>query len=178
MAKLRERAARILAKAFDCEVDPNNIFCVTGFWKYQDVHRWDVRFTQKDGVSAVLGCWESLTEFVRNAKNGLICSDYYGKRIPLDKVHGCLEIAAMEMATFGEVKNPVIRKVHVEVGQPFQCPCGKEQSTSHAYVAAHWNEKLNGSCPDCNQEFSLKSGTVKLVGNGKWKEERTARRGE
>lgn len=74
-----------------------------------------------------------------------------------------------ECETFGEDFNPAVSSTQIEVGQSFRCPCGHEISTSHGWLAAHWHEKTETTCPKCGQKFFLRGGIVRLAKkNGKW----------
>lgn len=79
--RLRIRAAKILSTGFGWEVFPDEIRPATGRWRTDwrmDVYRWEL-FTRKDGnpnMPYVAGCWESLTDFVKQAAtNGFHVSD-------------------------------------------------------------------------------------------------------
>ncbi len=71
---LRERAAKILQKVFpDWDLDDTDIVPVDGFWKRVDVYRWQVfchskkRYTNGDRIPVSVGCWLTLTQFVKEA---------------------------------------------------------------------------------------------------------------
>lgn len=73
MSKLREQAAKLLTDALGREVWAEDIECATGFWKQQDVYRWEVCLPA-DGphLAEHVGCWETLREFVAvGRKNGV-----------------------------------------------------------------------------------------------------------
>ncbi len=82
-SKLRERAAEILSAAFpDWDIAAEDIIPVSGFWKRVDVYRWQAsfyrksRYTNGDRIPMSIGCWDSLTEFVKLAsKNGVTFDD-------------------------------------------------------------------------------------------------------
>lgn len=82
-SKLKERCAEILSNAFpDWDIAAEDIHPVSGFWKRVDVYRWEAyfhlkkRYTNGDRVPMSIGCWVSLTEFVKLAtKNGFIFED-------------------------------------------------------------------------------------------------------
>ena len=78
VGRLRERAAKILNDNFpDWDVRPEDIRPATGSWRTDwrsDVYRWELfsrlkRKNSYDGsdLPVVCGCWETLTEFVREA---------------------------------------------------------------------------------------------------------------
>lgn len=69
-----------------------------------------------------------------------------------------------EPITFGEPGSPETNKIRVELGKPFQCPCGCVMEHGDHWVAAHWGEKLTRLCPDCGQRFYTRGPHIKLVG--------------
>ena len=75
VSDLRIKAAEILSEALGMDVDPNRVEPVTGYYKSQDVYRWEMYTDPHAGRSLSLGCWDKLKSFVRDAKNGLIFSD-------------------------------------------------------------------------------------------------------
>lgn len=82
IGKLRIRAAKILNENFpEWDVRPEDIRPATGRWRSDfrmDVYRWELfsRLKQRSSydrseLPIVCGCWETLTEFVKEAsKNG------------------------------------------------------------------------------------------------------------
>jgi hypothetical protein len=78
VGRLRVRAAEILAVNFpDWDVRPEDIRPATGAWRTDwrlDVYRWELysRLKRRDShdgseLPVVAGCWDTLTEFVREA---------------------------------------------------------------------------------------------------------------
>lgn len=71
VGRLRIRAAALLNKHFPhWEVRPEDIQPATGRWRTDwrlDVYRWELYSQTKTGQPVVCGCWETLTEFVREA---------------------------------------------------------------------------------------------------------------
>ena len=64
-SRLTENALRLLQEAgFEAESEIN---VTTGYWRSQDVYRWDVA-GKIGGIPHSYGCWQTLTEFVRLAK--------------------------------------------------------------------------------------------------------------
>lgn len=53
----------------------------------------------------------------------------------------------------------------ITVGDSFICPCGRVE-TPGAYVAAHWNERLTWTCPECGAMVSLCRGLLRIVKKG------------
>lgn len=69
--RLRERCAEIVSKALGHVLSPEWVHPVTGFWKKVDVYRWEVH-APIDNVPS-LGCWASMTVFVRDCGREGIC---------------------------------------------------------------------------------------------------------
>lgn len=76
---LRWRAAALLTDALGYPVYAENIRCAEGYYKREDVYRWEANTRQffpgskGDGVPHVYGCWLTLTVFVRfGEKYGVI----------------------------------------------------------------------------------------------------------
>lgn len=71
VGRLRKRAADILSDNFpDWDVRPEDIRPVTGHYRTDwraDVYRWELFARHKMGYPLVLGCWLTLTVFVREA---------------------------------------------------------------------------------------------------------------
>ncbi len=92
-SRLRQRVAVILSKHFGWEVYPEDISPVQGFYRSNpmaDIYRWEL-FTRDDcGHPFVVGCWETLTEFVKQApKHGFHVDDgviYLGQKISLERL--------------------------------------------------------------------------------------------
>ena len=63
--KLRHDLAELLSDHFGWYIDPTYLKPVTGVWKRIDVYRWEY-FDFNRRIS--LGCWETMTSFVRDAK--------------------------------------------------------------------------------------------------------------
>lgn len=74
MANLREQVAAILCGNFpEWIVTADDVRPVTGYWKSQDVYRWEVhpRLKATGETIRYYGCWETMMEFVKDArKNG------------------------------------------------------------------------------------------------------------
>ena len=68
IGRVRIEAAKLLAAGLGFDVNPENITPVTGFWKSVDCHRWELFVVREGKHPFFVGCWESLTEFVRYAK--------------------------------------------------------------------------------------------------------------
>lgn len=60
---MRERIAEILNQNLGWRITARNIYPVTGFWKRQDVYRWEV---YGPGGSK-FGCWLTMREFIKQA---------------------------------------------------------------------------------------------------------------
>ena len=75
VGRVRIAAAKILAANFpDLDVRPEDISPASGRnrtdWRL-DIYRWELFTRTKDGLPAIFGSWERLTDFVRRArKNG------------------------------------------------------------------------------------------------------------
>lgn len=71
IGRLRIAAADILSRDLGFRVDPSDIKPATGAWRTDwrlDVYRWEL-FTRDDNNRYVVaGCWETLTEFVKQSK--------------------------------------------------------------------------------------------------------------
>jgi len=76
VSKLKEEAAAFInAAGFECS--PQDIVCVSGYWKKEDCHRWWVNYGKH-----YLGCWLPLTKFVRECKeNGGATIDQYNQEV-------------------------------------------------------------------------------------------------
>lgn len=87
MSKLKERAIKIIRERFpEWEVYEDDIDCVTGFWKRVDVYRWQIHFRLKKRDSRdreilrSVGCWETLSSFVKEASiNGVYYNEEYNE---------------------------------------------------------------------------------------------------
>ncbi len=71
IGRLRIQAAKILARNFpDLDISPEDISPATGRnrsdWR-MDVYRWELFTRTKLGRPKVVGCWETLTNFVKLA---------------------------------------------------------------------------------------------------------------
>lgn len=72
--RLRHDAARLLSKHLGYWVDATAVRPAKGYWRsspYVDVYRWEIILHKPDQSPSLkhpLGCWETLTEFVRNGK--------------------------------------------------------------------------------------------------------------
>lgn len=79
MPSIREQVAAIINRDFPhWEVSAADVVPVTGYWKSQDVYRWEVHPTAKATGERVRyhGCWETMKEFIRHArKNGCYVSE-------------------------------------------------------------------------------------------------------
>lgn len=62
--RLRRRVAEILSDHFEEYIDPTYIRPVQGSSPYADCYRWELSQTSR----RYLGCWVTMTEFVRDAK--------------------------------------------------------------------------------------------------------------
>lgn len=75
VGRLRIKAAELLTAAFpQYDIKPEDIVPVTGHWLKVDVYRWQVfafrkdkKYTNGDRIPISLGCWYSLTSFVKDA---------------------------------------------------------------------------------------------------------------
>ncbi len=74
MSKLKGKIVAILQKTFPTwDVSEKDIVPVTGFWKQQDVYRFQVvcyskeRYTNGDRKIISVGCWETMTVFLKEA---------------------------------------------------------------------------------------------------------------
>jgi hypothetical protein len=81
VGRLRVEAARLLNAAFpEWDVKPEDVQPATGAWRtcpYFDVYRWELFTRTKTGQPVVCGCWDTLTEFVRECKkHGCHVSDF------------------------------------------------------------------------------------------------------
>ena len=69
-SRIRQRAAAILSSELGWDVAPEDIEPVQGFYRscwLADVYRWEVFTRDNNGMTCVAGCWETLTEFVKEA---------------------------------------------------------------------------------------------------------------
>lgn len=84
IGRTRREAAKLLTTFFSVPVLPEHVQPVTGFWKKEDVYRWELLvygLTQFADQPKCYGCWESLTSFVRDAKKNGIELQYKGREI-------------------------------------------------------------------------------------------------
>ncbi len=76
---IRRRAAVILSKTLGWEVYSDEISPTQGFYRSNplaDIYRWELFTRDTNGLAQVYGCWETLTEFVREApKHGFYVLD-------------------------------------------------------------------------------------------------------
>lgn len=73
VGRLRVAAAKLLTKYLDLDCRPEDISPATGAWRTdwrQDVYRWEVFTRTKTGIPFVMGCWWTLTDFVKQSKDG------------------------------------------------------------------------------------------------------------
>lgn len=75
MSKLREAAARFITEA-GFSIYPEDIECVSGYWLRVDCYRFEV---YRNGRH--IGCWLSLTQFVKE------CRQYGGAEITDGEVY-------------------------------------------------------------------------------------------
>ena len=71
VGRLRRQAAEILSKALGFQVDPADVRPATGSWRTNitlDVFRWELLTHNESGMPVVAGCWETLTDFVKEAR--------------------------------------------------------------------------------------------------------------
>jgi hypothetical protein len=70
VGRVRIAAAAILSDGLGFKVNPEDIKPIVGAYKSSlyDVFRWELFATDGRGVPVVLGCWDTLTLFVREAK--------------------------------------------------------------------------------------------------------------
>jgi len=70
---MRHAVAELLTEFFGVFIDASEIKPVTGMWKRIDVYRWEVQVRESGYPSKRhYGCWETMTEFVKDAKrNGI-----------------------------------------------------------------------------------------------------------
>lgn len=85
MSKLRDKAVDILFE-HGIDIEPDEIEVPNGVWRQADVYRWEI-WIHDCHRSKHYGCWETLTEFVREASK-------YGMTITENK--GMFEISANE----------------------------------------------------------------------------------
>ncbi len=72
IGRVRFKLAEVLTEYFGQRIYPEEFRIVTGIWKRVDVYRWEVRVRRNyQGYDIYLGCWRSMTEFLRNYKNGI-----------------------------------------------------------------------------------------------------------
>lgn len=69
VGRLRREAAELLSEHFSASIDAEDIEPARGFWRMADVYRFEF-CVWKPGLQrfSYYGCWQSLTEFVRDAK--------------------------------------------------------------------------------------------------------------
>lgn len=67
VGSLRWKAAVLLTEAIGYPVYPENIKTVEGYYRSQDVYRFEV-FTHNGNMPEIFGCWETLTYFVKHGK--------------------------------------------------------------------------------------------------------------
>ena len=70
IGRLRLRAAMILSKGLGFTVLPEHIRPAKGAWRTNaslDVYRWEILTYDDRGMAISGGCWETLTEFVKEA---------------------------------------------------------------------------------------------------------------
>lgn len=69
VGRLRLEISKLLSEHFGFDIPAEDISPVTGFWLHEDVYRWEV-FSRRPGseLPIMLGCWETMTVFVRDAK--------------------------------------------------------------------------------------------------------------
>ncbi len=71
VGRLRIAAAKILSQGFGFQVEPSEIHPATGAWRTDvrlDVYRWELFTKNERGLPVVAGCYDTLTEFVRVAR--------------------------------------------------------------------------------------------------------------
>lgn len=88
IGRLRKKVAELLSHECGHAIEPENVVPVTGFWKSEDVYRWEVCQPVSENRVVMLGCWTSMADFVRDARNGITFSDLYGNCVdPKDYWH-------------------------------------------------------------------------------------------
>jgi len=79
VGRVRIAAAKVLTKCLGFEVRPEDVHPAQGAWRTDrrlDVYCWELFTKNKQGHSVIAGCWERMTEFVRDAKkNGCYIHD-------------------------------------------------------------------------------------------------------
>jgi hypothetical protein len=54
-----------------------------------------------------------------------------------------------------------------DLGDYWKCECGEPHLLSDGYLAAHWQESLVHTCPNCKRTHRVKAGEISLMKENK-----------
>lgn len=93
---------------------------------------------------------------------------YFYMEIPekLLKTSGC-DLRFIDVDSAKRFADDVLRrcaeeKENKKVKKGFTCKCGRYEEFG-LYVAAHWDEQLIFTCPDCEKRYKVLRGIAKLI---------------
>ena len=94
---LRQQVTDILRRELDCWLEVEQVIPVSGYYKAADVYRWEALTWRNEKHSIQVGCWQTMRQFVKEAKNGIVVTRLNGDEVTNPETcTGIIEISGRE----------------------------------------------------------------------------------